>query len=308
MCVSQGTDLRKREIHPSRVSLTRTPTSVRAKCLKIGWSDAARLMLLDLLHDHDESVSLPGMLFGPSSRFALAMACLALCGGCFPPPESKLDENKNPYFLEGKARVAARDYKGAIDAFEKALEVHPRSALAHFELGMLYEQHSDQTERDYVNAMYHYQEVLRLRPAGVYPHDNAKIRIASCKQEIVKAESLAPVYYAMERELNRLKQENQELRAQLEGLQSQTTRMIQVQAPAPSPVTPQRMAFAGSPNAAPEVRAAAPAYKQHTIKPNETLASIARAHQIRLETLMAANPSLQPKKLQPGQTIKIPAP
>lgn len=246
------------------------------------------------------------MLFAWFSRFALVAACLALFGGCFPPPESKLDENKNPYFLEGKARVAARDYKGAIDAFEKALEIHPRSALAHFELGMLYEQHSDQTERDYINAMYHYQEVLRLRPAGIYPHDNAKVRIASCKQEIVKAESLAPVYYAMERELNRLKQENQDLRAQLESFQSQTVRVAQ--AAAPPAATSQRMAFAGSPNAAPEVRAASPTYKQHVVKANETLASIARAHQVRLETLMAANPTLQPKRLQPGQTIKIPPP
>ena len=132
----------------------------------------------------NESASLLGMLFAWSSRFALAVVCVALLGGCFPPPESKLDENKNPYLLEGKARVAARDYKGAIDAFEKALEVHPRSALAHFELAMLYEQHSEQTERDYINAMYHYQEVLRLRPAGVYPHDNAKVRIASCKLQV----------------------------------------------------------------------------------------------------------------------------
>jgi tetratricopeptide (TPR) repeat protein len=217
-----------------------------------------------------------------------------------------LDENKNPYFLEGKARVAARDYKGAMDAFEKALEVHPRSALAHFELAMLYEQHSDQTEKDFIYAMYHYQEVLRLRPVGVYPHDNAKVRIASCKQEIVKAESLAPVYYAMERELNRLKQDNQDLRAQLDN-QSQTARVAQA-APPPQPATPQRMAFAGSPGPGPEVRAAAPAYKQHVVKPNETLASIARAHQVRLETILAANPTLQPRRLQPGQAIKIPAP
>jgi tetratricopeptide (TPR) repeat protein len=236
------------------------------------------------------------MLFRWSSRIAVLLACL-LCG-CFPPPETKLDESKNPYLLEGKARVAARDYKGAIDAFEKALEVHPRSALAHFELGMLYEQHSDQTERDYINAMYHYQQVLRLRPAGVYPHDNAKVRIASCKQELVRAESLAPVYYAMERELNRLKQENQDLLAQLEAFQSQTARVVQI-----APV-----AFAGAPNPSPELRAEAPAYKQHVVKRNETLASIARAHRVSLDSVMAANPSLQPKRLQPGQTIKIPAP
>ena len=252
------------------------------------------------------------MLFALSSRFALAGACLAFLSGCFPPPESKLDENKNPYFLEGKARVAARDYKGAIDAFEKAIEVHPRSALAHFELGMLYEQHSDQTEKDYIYAMYHYQEVLRLRPAGVYPHDNAKVRIASCKQEIVKAESLAPVYYAMERELNRLKQENQDLRAQQDSVQSQTPRVAQASPPPLTPIappaTPQRLAYAGSPGPGPEVRASAPAYKQHVVKPNETLVSIARVHQVRLESILAANPTLQPKRLQPGQTIKIPAP
>jgi LysM repeat protein len=250
---------------------------------------------------------------GGPAKPLLVVLCLALLAGCFPPPESKLDENKNPYFLEGKARVAARDYKGAIDAFEKALEVHPRSALAHFELGMLYEQHGDQTERDYTYAMYHYQEVLRLRPGGVYPHDNAKVRIASCKQEIVKAESLAPVYYAMERELNRLKQENQDLRAQMENSQSQTARLAQAvptpaPAPVPQPVTPQRMAYAGSASPGPEVRAAAPTYRQHVVKPNETVASIARSHSVRLESILAANPTLNPRRLQPGQTIKIPAP
>ena len=248
-----------------------------------------------------------GMLFASFSRFTLAVGCVALFTGCFPPPESKLDENKNPYLMEGKARVSARDYKGAIDAFEKALEVHPRSALAHFELGMLYEQHSDQTQRDYINAMYHYQEVLRLRPAGVYPHDNAKVRIASCKQELVKAESLAPVYYAMERELNRLKQENQDLRAHLESFQTQTARVTQV-APTPAAVVSERIAFAGSSSPAPEIRGASPTYKQHIVKQNETLAAIARTHRVRLETILAANPSLQPKRLQAGQTIKIPAP
>jgi LysM repeat protein len=249
------------------------------------------------------------MLFAWLSRFALFLGCLGLCG-CFPPPESKLDENRNPYLLEGKARVAARDYKGGIEAFEKALEIHPRSALAHFELGMLYEQHSEQTEKDYITAMYHYQQVLRLRPAGIYPHDNAKVRIASCKQELVKAESLAPVYYAMERELQRLKEENQALRAQVESLQGQAgVARVEPRPPVAAP-------FAGAPNtevgrvvpSAPESRAASAGYKQHVIKPNETVTSIARAHRVRPESIMAANPSLQPKRLQPGQTIKIPAP
>jgi len=255
------------------------------------------------------------------SRFAILLAGLGL-SGCFPPEQGKLDENKNPYLLEGKARVAARDYKGAIEAFEKALEVHPRSALAHFEVAMLYEQHSEQTERDYINAMYHYQQVLKLRPPGVYPHDNAKVRIASCKQELVKAESLAPVYYAMDRELQRLKQENQDLHAQLDVFQqAQGARYAQSQIQSPQPqwsavvtptatavvTPPERMAFAGSASPSAELKSASRVYKQHVVKPNETLASIARTYRVRLESILAANPSLEPKRLKAGQTIKIPA-
>src|SRR5688500_10586360 len=141
------------------------------------------------------------------NRLLIPLLCLGF-SGCFPPTEGRIEESKNPYFLEGKARVSARDYKGAIEAFEKALEVNSQSALAHFELGVLYEQHSEQLESDYITAMYHYQQVLRLRPKDHYPHDNARMRIISCKQALVKAESLAPVYYAMERELHKLREEN----------------------------------------------------------------------------------------------------
>jgi LysM repeat protein len=68
------------------------------------------------------------------------------------------------------------------------------------------------------------------------------------------------------------------------------------------------VAFAGAPSLAAESRAAPPVYKQHVIRPNDTLASIARAHRVRLESILAANPTLKPRRLQPGQTIKIPAP
>jgi LysM repeat protein len=44
------------------------------------------------------------------------------------------------------------------------------------------------------------------------------------------------------------------------------------------------------------------------IKPNDTLVAIARAHRVQVESIIAANPMLQPRRLQPGQTIKIPAP
>ena len=149
-----------------------------------------------------------------------ALIGAGLCG-CYSTAEGQLDDQKNPYFMAAKDRVSARDYKGAIELFEKALEVNPRSALAHFELGVLYEQR-DEHENHFISAMYHYKRAIDLRPHGS-PADIAKQRMAGCKQELVKSESLAPVYQAMQRDFDKLKEENQFFRKQVEGLQVQLT-------------------------------------------------------------------------------------
>src|SRR5262245_36279458 len=109
--------------------------------------------------------------------------CLVLCG-CLPPTENQADEQKNPHYLAGKEKLAALDYKGAIESFERAVEDNPRAALAHYELGVLYENR----ENDYAAALYHYNKALKLRPTS-YPADNIRQRIPGCKQELVKADS-----------------------------------------------------------------------------------------------------------------------
>ena len=75
--------------------------------------------------------------------------------GCLPSAETQTDEQKDPFYLTGKTRVNDRDYRGAIESFEKALENNPRNAAAHFELGLLYEQQ----ENDCAAALYHYRVV-----------------------------------------------------------------------------------------------------------------------------------------------------
>src|SRR5437899_8715839 len=154
--------------------------------------------------------------------YATSLLLLIIAGfcGCESPRGVDRDEQKNPHFLEGKERAKARDYKGAIEAFEHALETNPNSALAHFELGMLYEKHDDQNEWRHVLALYHYYRAYELRP-NAYPADNAKVRIQACRQELAKAESLAPLYPSMQRELEKLREENSQIRRQLEFLQNQ---------------------------------------------------------------------------------------
>ena len=257
----------------------------------------------------------------------LVLAVLSCAGlsGCYPTAEGTLSEEKNPYFLEGKARVAARDYRGAIAAFEKALEENPRSALAHFELGVLYEQHGEQSEGDYVNAMFHYQQAMRFRP-NAYPCDNARLRMSSCKRELVKAESLAPVYQSMQRELERLKGENQQLRKLLEGWQALAGNRLPGAAPGNARLTQElpappannpAPAYSPPPARNPTNLAAAPGptwtatappqARTYAVRQGDTLASIARQFRVKLESLTAANPGLNPKRLRNGQVLRIPA-
>src|SRR5262249_9401903 len=87
---------------------------------------------------------------------------LLFISGCLPTGQGPSDEEKEPHFLSGKSCVSSMDYNGAIECFQKALEVNPKSASAHFELGWLY----DQKVADPAAAIYHYQGYLKRTPQG----------------------------------------------------------------------------------------------------------------------------------------------
>jgi LysM repeat protein len=50
----------------------------------------------------------------------------------------------------------------------------------------------------------------------------------------------------------------------------------------------------------------ATAPRTHLVKPGETLASIAKRYHIKLSSLQAANPSVEPRRLKAGQVIALP--
>lgn len=240
-----------------------------------------------------------------------ALLAVGLCG-CPRPAEHLTDEQNNAHYRAGKDKLAALDYKGALLSFERAVEDNPRSALAHFELGLLNEQH----QNDYAAALYHYQRSLKLRP-DAYPADNVRQRLPGCKQELVKADSLALMNPTALREIERLREENVALRRQLAALQAQiaartnsaTARPNLIPAPRAEQVSATRSLGPTASLSSSHLTSPVPTarLRAHTVKSGETPMSIARSYQVRLDILMAANPGLDARRMRIGQTVNIPA-
>ena len=248
------------------------------------------------------------------------LALIGICG-CDPSAQSQADEEKEPHFLAGKTRVNTLDYEGAIECFEKALEANPQSASAHFELAWIY----DQKEVDPPAAIYHYQHYLKLRPAAGNI-DTVKQRILACKQELARTVSLGPVSEKIQRDLDvltqenkRLSEENKKLREDLEKWTAYASRLQTLTngnpassrgAPSAASASVPLVAYSASTStnfAKSNAISANPAHS-HSVKPGETPSLIARRYGVRLEALMAANPRLDARRLQVGQTLVIPTP
>lgn len=143
-------------------------------------------------------------------QFRAAPLLLAglLLGGCL--PSGPKDEEKEPYFLVGKSRVNTMDFKGAVESFEKAVEVNPKSAPAHFELGWLY----DQKESDPAAAIYHYERFLKLSPNSG-KEEMVKTRILACEQQLAQSVSFTPATEKQQRDIEQLMEERSVSRRRL---------------------------------------------------------------------------------------------
>ena len=235
--------------------------------------------------------------------------------GCLPSAPS--DEEKEPYFLAGRSRVNTMDFKGAIDSFEKAVELNPKSAAAHFELGCLY----DQRESDPAAAIYHYERHLKLLPSSP-KRELITTRILACKQQLAQTVSLGPVTEKQQRELEQLADESKRLREAVEYWRALALRLQNLTNPsAAASATPRpvQSSPSGQPTSTsrstvnPELPSrpaatSAPASRSHIVKAGETPTMIARRYGLKVETLMMANPGVDARRLRIGQNLAIPAP
>jgi tetratricopeptide (TPR) repeat protein len=214
--------------------------------------------------------------------------------------------------------VSELDYKGAIEAFEKALEVNPRSAAAHFELALLYEKKGTEPAA----AIYHYEQYLRLRPAAENADILVKPHILACKQELARTVSLGAVTERQQHEFERLADENNRLKTELQAWRERYATNQPGPAPMPEP-TPVRVAPPAqssprtlvssppsSPVSQPRILAASAtgsiSSRSHTVKAGETPTIIARRYGVKVDALMAANPRADSRHLKVGQVLTVP--
>ena len=265
--------------------------------------------------------------------FLLVCSCVALVG-CAPPPDGQTEEERDQFYRLGSQLVKERDYKGAIDSFEKSLELNPRSVKAHYELGLLYENRMNEP----AIALFHYKQVLRLQPNG-HPAEIVLARMKGCEQEIAKNVALVQVDPAVMAELERLKEENRRLQRDLETMRALAASAVpsytnpapsDLRSPEPTP-TPKRPPTDGgvSRRATPTNSIATPkppklgnpsgatlgghppptrprVFRTHVVRDRETFTAIARQYGVGVASLRSANPSVRPERLRPGQSLAIP--
>jgi tetratricopeptide (TPR) repeat protein len=242
-------------------------------------------------------------------RAGLIVLAGFLLGGCL--PSTPGDEERESYFMAGKARVNTMDYAGAVQSFEKAIEVNPQSASAHFELASLYDSNR---EPDPAAAIYHYERFLKLAPKSP-KEEIVRTRILACKQQLAQSVYLSPVNEKQQHDLELLVAENKRLREEMEGWRAYAQRLQtltnQSAAPAPAPRGAQSSGPAQSAlsHSTSPTRPAPPppaATRTHVVKAGEKPGTIARMYGIKLEALMAANPKLEARRMHVGQTLNIP--
>jgi len=276
------------------------------------------------------------MSFFGKFNFALGALVLAIAlNGCLPADPGQLDEEKESHFVLGKSRVNSMDYLGAIESFQAALDANPRSSAAHFQLACLF----DTKESDPAAAIYHYQEYVRLNPRA----DNAEVirqRIYSCKQQLAADVLPLPSAPATMKQIEDLTEKNRKLQDEVDKWRAyyaahpQTQQVEQPQqtsltpddvsaqtaqtqtatsTPTPAQTTTGNNSTTGSsagrvnttPTTRPTTqRTAKP--RTHVVSSGETMAGIARKHGVTLKALLAANPSVNPKKLHTGQALNLP--
>lgn len=195
---------------------------------------------------------------------------LAGCSGSI----RSLDERDRslPLVQRARAVAVAGDIDGAVDLYREALRKNPDAVRGHLDLAFL--QHD--TVKDYVGAIYHYREYLRLR-ADTQKAEMIKNRIRLAQQALAarvlpEDREVGRTIRRLEGEVSALRQRVGELKAENQGLAEALATAKAAQAR--PPVVASGASTGGNHTGAP-VGALDSGVTTYVVKPGDTLSSIA---------------------------------
>jgi tetratricopeptide (TPR) repeat protein len=220
----------------------------------------------------------------------IVLFCLLLLCGC----ERMMNSREKQLTKDAEAKAGQGDFARAIDLYEAALgdSENVRNADIHYRLALIYDDKLD----DPLNALHHFKRYLVLAPNGPHAADVQKFMK---RDEIALATSLSGDAVVTRAEAARLRNENLDLRKQLEqrGAKGRPTDKSIQDRPASA-----------------MLRRGVQAEKKrrtYLVQSGDTLASISRKFyhsSARWKEILDANKKSidDPEKLRVGQSLVIP--
>ena len=248
--------------------------------------------------------------------------------GCKPDTAVSIDEEREAYHMDAKSKLFAEEFEAAVVGFEKALEVNPNNASAHFELGLINYLHL----KDYVPAIYHFQKLLEMRPNHMMAVQ-IKDHLERCKMDFASTVTLGPLNQNTETRLKNLVETKEELETQIKNLEGQLAQMRQVlsaqsealnrnrqnarpdalasgsknlKSNAPTQTSNQVGKGKTNPTAMQNASVSTPKFRKHVIRSNDTFYKLASHYRVDFKSIQSANPGVNSTKLQIGQVVNVP--
>lgn len=130
----------------------------------------------------------------------LFMSCILCCIFCFCGCSDV--DNNHPMLKKAVQSIRMGEYRNAEICYKKYLEKNPKAASVHLALAQLYDEHLE----EYLLAIYHYKEALRLQPdAGEETVRNIEGFIKRCEVRYgQKGKSVKKVFLTDEQEIERM--------------------------------------------------------------------------------------------------------
>jgi len=245
---------------------------------------------------------------------------------------ARVDEEREAYYMDAKEKLFAGDYEEAAIGFERALEVNPKNAAAHLELGLLHYEHL----HNYVSAIYHFRKMLELRPDHLMA-GQIKDHLTRCEMDFASSIHLGPLNQNTETRIRNLVETKEGLEEKVQSLEGQLRQMRSVLAAQSNDLKTaqenagQRRQTVGSDNgnertnqlSKPAVErvsaiessqtdltpvSTTPTYRKHMVRANDSFYKLSRKYGVTPKVIADVNPGIDSTKLQIGQVLNIPYP